>query len=189
MANIQYLPVFKPMDNKISCGGFSLIGGGINNKTIDLSPFPFGVWVIDKEDAIMGNRKNVHFSCIPFLQLANLIDDSTKGDFSRFPSGGQVLNAEAMNTFLCTKVASSFGLRFEGMKKSEELTPSESFLVDYWEDLKEVPSINIFRNTCFVLPTDGISPYSIVRNKPQPSAPGKYLYIDLKTGENELIEQ
>lgn len=188
MPNIEYVPVFKPMDNKISCGGFSIFGGGINNKTIDLTPMCFGVWVIDKEDAIAGNRKNVHFSCIPFLQLANLIDDSIKGDFSRFPSGGQVLSIEAIDTFLDTKVASSFGLRFEGLKASEELTPSENLLLQYWKDAKRTTSsLNFLSSICFARSTDGVSLYSIVRNKPQPSEPGQYLYIDLET--NELIEQ
>ena len=187
MANGQHVPVFKPMDNKISCGGFSVIGGGINNKTIDLTSYCFGVWVIDKEDAIAGNRKNVHFSCIPFLQLANLIDDSIKGDFSSFPSGGQVLSIAAIDTFLNTKVASSFGLRFEGLKDRLELTPSEFFLVGYWEGLKAEFSLDKFSSVCFALSTDGISSYSIVRDKPQPSEPGKYLYIGLET--NELIEQ
>ena len=28
MANGQYVRVFEPMDNKISCGGFSVFGGG-----------------------------------------------------------------------------------------------------------------------------------------------------------------
>ena len=67
MAN-TFVPVFEPMDNKISCGGFSILGGGISNKTINLTPFWSGEWVIDKEDAITGNKKNVHFSRIPFLQ-------------------------------------------------------------------------------------------------------------------------
>lgn len=164
-------------------------GGGISNKTIDLTPYCFGVWVIDKEDAIAGNRKNVHFSCIPFLQLANLMDDSTKGNFSRFPSGGQVLNKAAIETFLNTKVAPSFGLRFEGVKKPEELTPSELFLAEYWTRLTKQSSANGLLQICYALSTDGISEYSIVDDKPQPSEPGKYLYIDLGTGENELIEQ
>lgn len=161
--------------------------GGINNKTIDLTSYRYGVWVIDKEDAIAGNRKNVHFSCIPFLQLANLIDDSIKGDFSRFPSGGQVLSIAAIDIFLSTKVASSFGLRFEGRKDRLELTPSETLLENYWESLKAEFSLDKLSNECFALSTDGISQYSIVRNKPQPSEPGKYLYIDRKA--NELIEQ
>ena len=25
---VKFVPVFKPMDNKISCGGFSILGGG-----------------------------------------------------------------------------------------------------------------------------------------------------------------
>ena len=161
--------------------------GGINNKTIDLTSYCFGVWVIDKEDAIAGNRKNVHFSRIPFLQLANLMDDSAKGDFSRFPSGGQVLDSEAIETFLWTKVASSFGLRFEGTKNPKELTPSELFLAEYWKGLTQQFSVNEVLKICYALSTDGISQYSIVFNKPQPSEPGKYLYIGLET--NELIEQ
>ena len=183
---VKFVPAFKPMDNKISCGGFSILGGGISNKTIDLTPDRYGVWVINKEDAIAGNKKNVHFSRIPFLQLVNLIDDSTKGDFSRFPSGGQVLDYEVMMMFLYTKVASSFGLLFEGVKKKTELTSSEYFLNGYWENLVEQFSLNDLSNICFALSTDGISDYLIVNI--QPTEPGKYLYCNGATGENELIE-
>ena len=185
---VKFVPAFKPMDNKISCGGFSILGGGINNKTIDLTPDRYGVWVINKEDAIAGNKKNVHFSRIPFLQLVNLIDDSTKGDFSRFPSNGQVLNYEVMKMFLYTKVASSFGLLFEGEKRKTELTPSEFFLEGYWEMLVQQFSLNDLSNICYALSTDGISDYLIVNTQPLPSEPGKYLYCNGVTGENELIE-
>ena len=161
-------------------------GGGISNKTLDLTPDRYGVWVINKEDAIAGNKKNVHFSCIPFLQLANLIDDSTKGDFSRFPSGGQVLNYEVMMMFLYTKVASSFGLLFEGVKQLTELTPSEFFLYGYWKNLVQQFLSNDLSNTCYALSTDGIWDYLIVNT--QPTEPGKYLYYNEATGENELIE-
>ena len=164
------------------------IGGGISNKTIDLTPDRYGVWVINKEDAIAGNKKNVHFSRIPFLQLVNLIDDSTKGDFSRFPSDGQVLNDEVMTMFLYTKVASSFGLLFEGEKKLKEFTPSELFLNGYWQDLVQQFSLNDLSSICYALSTDGISDYLIVKTKPQPTEPGKYLYCSVATGENELIE-
>ena len=82
--------------------------GGISNKTIDLTPFCFGEWVIDKEDAITGNKKNVHFSRVSFLQLTNLVDDLDKGDFSRFPIGGDVLNPEAVRNFLFMKIAFHF---------------------------------------------------------------------------------
>lgn len=163
--------------------------GGINNKIIDLTSIRFGVWVINKEDAIAGNRKNVHFSRIPFLQLINLVDDSTKGDFSRFPSGGEVLNDEVMKIFLYTKVASSFGLLFEGKKKQSELTLSESVAYNYWEILTEQFSLYDLSSVCYALSTNGIIlPYSIVKTRPQPTEPGKYLYCDKTTGENELIE-
>lgn len=185
---VKFVPAFRPMDNKISCGGFSILGGGINNKIIDLTPVRYGVWVINKEDAIAGNRKNVHFSHIPFLQLINLIDDSTKGDFSRFPSGGEVLNNEVMKIFLYTKVASSFGLLFEGEKKLTELTPSEHFLNGYWQMLVQQFSLNDLSNICYALSTDGISDYLIVNTQPQPTEPGKYLYCNPVTGGNELIE-
>lgn len=184
---VQFVPVFRPMDNKISCGGFSLLGGGINNKIIDLTPDRFGVWVINKEDAIAGNRKNVHFSRIPFLQFINLIDDSTKGDFSRFPSGGEVLNETAMQKFLFIKVASSFGLLFEGGKETTKLTLSERFLNNYWELLTQQFSLNDLSSMCYALSTDGLVDYSVVDT--QPTKPGRYLYYNTKTGENELIEK
>lgn len=161
--------------------------GGINNKTIDLSPYPFGVWVIDKEDAIMGNRKNVHFSCIPFLQLANLIDDSTKGDFSRFPVGGDVLDETVMNNFLYTKVVPSFGLHFKGYKNKSELTNSEQFLEEYLNVIRKSFSES-FNSLfyCYAPSTQGMSKYLIVYI--QPTQSGRYLYCNAETGENELIE-
>lgn len=183
----QYVPVFEPMDNKISCGGFSVFGGGISNKTIDLTPMCFGTWVIDKEDAIAGNKKNVHFSCIPFLQLANLIDDSTKGDFSRFPVGGDVLDETVINNFVYTKVAPSFGLRFKGYKLQSELTNSEQFLEEYLNVMQKSFSES-FNSLfyCYAPSAQGLSKYSI--DDTQPTQPGKYLYYNAETGENELIE-
>lgn len=160
--------------------------GGINNKTIDLTSYRFGVWVIDKEDAIAGNRKNVHFSPIPFLQLANLIDDSIKGDFSRFPVGGDVLNETVINNFVYTKVAPSFGLHFKGYKLQSELTNSEQFLDEYLNAMQKSFSESFHSLLyCYALSTQGISRYSIVDT--QPNKPGKYLYYNAETGENELI--
>lgn len=187
MADSQRAPVFEPMDNKISCGGFSVLGGGISNKTIDLTPFCFGMWVIDKEDAIAGNKKNVHFSRVSYLQLANLIGDLDKGDFSRFPVGGDVLNQMVINKFLYTKVAPSFGLRFKGSKSQSELTNSEQFLEVYWSTMIErSPGLNNSLKVCFAPSTQGMLNYSIVDT--QPTQSGRYLYCNAKTGENELIE-
>ena len=184
---VTLVPVFEPMDNKISCGGFSILGGGISNKTIDLTPFWCGVWVIDKEDAIAGNKKNVHFSRVSFLQLTNLVDDLDKGDFSRFPIGGDVLNQEAINNFLYMKVASSFGLRFKGYKSKNELTNSKTLIKDYWDTMMESsPALNNSLWSCFAPSTQGMSQYSIVDT--QPTQSGRYLYCNAKTGENELIE-
>lgn len=186
MAN-RLVPVFEPMDNKISCGGFSILGGGISNKTIDLTPFWYGAWVIDKEDAIAGNKKNVHFSRVSFLQLTNLIDDLDKGDFSRFPIGGDVLNQEAISNFLYMKVASSFGLRFKGYKLNSELTNSEMLIEDYWNKMMESsPSLNNSLLSCFAPSAQGPSRYLIVDT--QPTQSGRYLYCNAETGENELIE-
>lgn len=178
-------PVFEPMDNKISCGGFSILGGGISNKTIDLTPMCFGVWVIDKEDAIAGNKKNVHFSHVSFLQLANLVDDFDKGNFSRFPIGGDVLNQEVIDNFICTKVALSFGLRFKGYKSINELTNSEKIIEDYWLQITEVSSDFNSLRICFAPSAQGLSRYSIVDT--QPTQSGRYLYCNAETGENELI--
>lgn len=183
---VTTVPVFEPMDNKISCGGFSILGGGISNKTIDLTPCWSGVWVIDKEDAIAGNKKNVHFSRVSFLQLTNLVDDLDKGDFSRFPIGGDVLNQETIDNFLYMKVASSFGLRFKGYKLKSELTNSEMLIEDYWGAIKD--SSFWFRNsleTCFAPSAQGLSSYLIVDS--QPTESGEYLYYNAETGENELI--
>ena len=183
MAN-TFVPVFEPMDNKISCGGFSVFGGGISNKTIDLTPFCFGVWVIDKEDAIAGNKKNVHFSRVSYLQLANLMGDLDKGDFSRFPVGGDVLDETVINNFICTKVAPSFGLRFKGYKDQSELTNSEQFLEGYWDVMrKSFPFDSLLY--CYAPSAQGLSKYSIVDT--QPTRSGKYLYCNAETGENELI--
>lgn len=160
-------------------------GGGISNKTIDLTPMRFGVWVIDKEDAIAGNKKNVHFSHVSFLQFANLVDDLDKGDFSRFPIGGDVLNQEVIDKFLYMKVASSFGLRFKGYKLINKLTNSEMLIENYWNQITEASSdFNILR-ICFAPSAQGMSMYSIVDS--QPTKPGQYLYCNAKTGENELI--
>ena len=161
--------------------------GGISNKTIDLTPFCFGVWVIDKEDAIAGNKKNVHFSRVSYLQLANLTDDLDKDDFSRFPVGGDVLNQIVVNKFLYTKVAPSFGLRFKGYKNKSELTNSEQFLEGYWSSMKEYfPELDNISKSCFAPSTQGMLDYSIVDT--QPTQSGRYLYCNAKTGENELIE-
>ena len=185
MAN-TFVPVFEPMDNKISCGGFSVFGGGISNKTIDLTPMCFGTWVVDKEDAIAGNKKNVHFSHVSFLQLANLMGDLDKGDFSRFPVGGDVLDETVINNFVYTKVAPSFGLHFKGYKLQSELTNSEQFLNEYFEAMQKsfLESFNSLFY-CYALSTQGMSRYSIVDS--QPTEPGKYLYYNEQTGENELI--
>lgn len=183
---IRYVPTFKPIDNKISCGGFSILGGGISNKTIDLTPYRFGAWVIDKEDAIAGNKKNVHFSCVSFLQLTNLMDDLDKGDFSRFPIGGDVLNKTVINKFIYTKVAPSFGLHFKGHKDQSKLTNSEQFLDEYWKVMQKSFSES-FNSLlyCYAPSAQGLSSYSIVDS--QPTEPGQYLYCNAKTGENELI--
>ena len=185
MAN-TFVPVFELMDNKISCGGFSIFGGGISDKTIDLTPFCFGEWVIDKEDAITGNKKNVHFSHVSFLQLTNLVDDLDKGDFSRFPIGGDVLNQEVIDKFLYMKVASSFGLRFKGYKLESELTNSEILIEDYFATIiKSSSALGDISMSCFAPSAQGLSRYSIVDS--QPTEPGKYLYCNEQTGENELI--
>ena len=186
MAN-TYVPVFEPMDNKISCGGFSILGGGISNKTIDLTPMCFGTWVVDKEDAIAGNKKNVHFSHVSFLQLANLMDDLDKGDFSRFPVGGDVLDETVIDNFVYTKVAPSFGLHFKGYKLQSELTNSEQFLDEYLKAIQK-SFFESFSSLsyCYALSTQGMSRYSIVDS--QPTKPGKYLYYNPATGGNELIE-
>ena len=184
---VTTVPVFEPMDNKISCGGFSIFGGGISNKTIDLTPMWPGAWVIDKEDAIAGNKKNVHFSHVSFLQLANLVDDLDKGDFSRFPIGGDVLNQEVIDNFICTKVALSFGLRFKGYKDKSELTNSEKLIKEYWDVIMESSSsLNNSLGSCFAPSAQGLSSYLIVDT--QPTQSGKYLYCNAETGENELIE-
>lgn len=162
-------------------------GGGISNKTIDLTPFWSGVWVIDKEDAIAGNKKNVHFSRVSILQLTNLVDDLDKGDFSRFPIGGDVLNQETINNFLYMKVASSFGLRFKGYKPRSEFTNSEIFIENYW-DLIIKSSSSWFEDSlwsCFAPSAQGLSSYLIVDS--QPTESGEYLYCNAETGENELI--
>lgn len=186
---VKLLPVFEPMDNKISCGGFSIFGGGISNKTIDLTPFWSGAWVIDKEDAIAGNKKNVHFSRVSFLQLTNLVGDLDKGDFSRFPIGGDVLNRKTINKFLYMKVASSFGLRFKGYKPKNEFTNSEMLIDQYWgEVMKSSSSSFWFKSSlemCFAPFAQGLSTYLIVDS--QPTESGKYLYYNAGTGENELI--
>ena len=162
-------------------------GGGISNKTIDLTPFCFGEWVIDKEDAITGNKKNVHFSRVSFLQLTNLVDDLDKGDFSRFPIGGDVLNQKVIDKFLYMKVASSFGLRFKGYKLESELTNSEILIGDYFATIMESSSASTGSlMSCYALSTQGMSRYSIVDS--QPTKPGKYLYCNPATGGNELIE-
>ena len=165
----------------------SLFWGGISNKTIDLTPICFGAWVIDKEDAIAENKKNVHFSHVSFLQLANLIDDLDKGDFSRFPIGGDVLNQEAINKFLYTKVASSVGLCFKGYKSVNEFTTSEMFIEDYWNAIMNSYSkpLSFIVSSCFAPSAQGLSSYSIVDT--QPTKPGQYLYCNAETGENELI--
>ena len=160
-------------------------GGGISNKTIDLTPMCFGEWVIDKEDAIAGNKKNVHFSRVSFLQLVNLIDDLDKGDFSRFPIGGDVLNQEAIDNFLYMKVASSFGLRFKGLKSKSELTASERYILEYWTVLTNSSQLQQSLRVCFAPSAQGLSSYSIVDS--QPTQSGRYLYYNAETGENELI--
>lgn len=160
-------------------------GGGISNKTIDLTPMRFGVWVIDKEDAIAGNKKNVHFSHVSFLQLANLVDDSDKGDFSKFPIGGDVLNQEVIANFIYTKVALSFGLRFKGHKSESELTNSEMLIEDYWNQMIKASSDFNSLRVCFAPSAQGLSEFSIVNR--QPTQSGHYLYCNAKTGENELI--
>lgn len=182
---VTFVPVFEPMDNKISCGGFSIFGGGISNKTIDLTPMWSGVWVIDKEDAIAGNKKNVHFSRVSFLQLTNLADDLDKGDFSRFPIGGDVLNQGTIKKFLYIKVALSFGLRFKGYKLRSELTNSELLIEDYWSSIINSSSIKNSLRSCFAPSAQGLSVYSIVDS--QPTESGEYLYYNAETGENELI--
>lgn len=160
-------------------------GGGISNKTIDLTPMCFGVWVIDKEDTIAGNKKNVHFSRVSFLQLVNLMDDLDKGDFSRFPIGGDVLNQEVIDNFLYTKVASSYGLRFKGHKLQSELTASERYIVEYLKQLTNSSQLRSSLRVCFAPSAQGLLDYSIVDN--QPTQSGRYLYCNAKTGENELI--
>lgn len=162
------------------------MGGGISNKTIDLTPMCFGTWVVDKEDAIAGNKKNVHFSHVSFLQLANLMDDLDKGDFSRFPIGGDVLNQEVITNFIYTKVALSFGLHFKGYKLQGELTNSEQFLEEYLKAIQKsfLESFNSLF-CCYALSTQGMSQYSIVDT--QPTKSGNYLYCNAETGENELI--
>lgn len=161
-------------------------GGGISNKTIDLTPMCFGMWVVDKEDAIAGNKKNVHFSHVSYLQLANLIDDLDKGDFSRFPVGGDVLNETVINNFIFTKVAPSFGLHFKGYKLQSELTNSEQFLDEYLKAMRKSFSESFkILFYCYALSTQGMSRYSIVDT--QPTQSGKYLYYNAETGENELI--
>ena len=161
-------------------------GGGISNKTIDLTPFSFGVWVIDKEDAIAGNKKNVHFSHVSFLQLANLMGDLDKGDFSRFPVGGDVLDETVINNFVCTKVAPSFGLHFKGYKLQSELTNSEQFLNEYLNAIQK-SFFESFKSLfyCYALSTQGMSRYSIADSQPTQSC--RYLYCNAETGENELI--
>lgn len=162
-------------------------GGGISNKTIDLTPMCFGVWVIDKEDAIAGNKKNVHFSRVSFLQLANLMGDLDNGDFSRFPVGGDVLNQTVLGNFVFTKVAPSFGLHFKGYKSQNELTNSETFIKNYWDTIvKSFPSLDGSLMSCYALSTQGMSRYLIIDT--QPTKPGQYLYCNGNTGENELIE-
>ena len=160
--------------------------GGISNKTIDLTPFCFGMWVIDKEDAIAGNKKNVHFSHVSYLQLANLIGDLDKGDFSRFPVGGDVLDETVINNFLYTKVAPSFGLHFKGYKLQSELTNSEQFLDEYWRVMQHSFSES-FNSLfyCYAPSAQGLSKYLIVDR--QPTQSGQYLYCNAETGENELI--
>ena len=144
------------------------------------------MWVIDKEDAIAGNKKNVHFSRVSFLQLANLMDDLDKGDFSRFPIGGDVLNQEVISNFLYMKVASSFGLRFKGHKSESELTNSEILIKNYWDTMmKSSPSLNDSLQLCYAPSAQGLSAYLTVDT--QPTEPGPYLYCNAKTGENELI--
>ena len=161
-------------------------GGGISNKTIDLTPFWAGEWVIDKEDAITGNKKNVHFSRVSFLQLTNLVDDLDKGDFSRFPIGGDVLNLEAVSNFTFMKIAPSFGLRFKGYKSKSELTNSEILIKNYWDTIMQsFSSLNDSLMSCFAPSAQGLSSYSIVDS--QPTKPGQYLYCNAKTGGNELI--
>ena len=161
-------------------------GGGISNKTIDLTPFCLGEWVIDKEDAITGNKKNVHFSRVSFLQLTNLVDDLDKGDFSRFPIGGDVLNQGVIANFIYTKVAPSFGLRLKGSKLKSELTNSEKLIQNYWDTImKSLPSLNDSLMSCFAPSAQGLSSYSIVDS--QPTQSGRYLYCNAETGENELI--
>ena len=159
----------------------------MSNKTIDLTPFCFGMWVIDKEDAIAGNKKNVHFSRVSYLQLANLMGDLDKGDFSRFPVGGDVLNQEVIADFVNTKVALSFGLRFKGYKLKSELTNSEMLIKNYWDaTMEHFPELNHSLGVCFAPSTQGMLDYSIVDT--QPTQSGRYLYCNAKTGENELIE-
>ena len=161
-------------------------GGGISNKTIDLTPFWFGAWVIDKEDAIAGNKKNVHFSRVSFLQLPNLMGDLDKGDFSRFPVGGDVLNQEVIADFVITKVAPSFGLHFKGYKLRSELTNSEQFLEEYLKAMQSsFPEAFNSLFSCYALSTQGMSRYSIVDT--QPTKSGRYLYCNARTGGNELI--
>lgn len=146
----------------------------------------FGTWVVDKEDAIAGNKKNVHFSHVSFLQLANLMGDLDKGDFSRFPVGGDVLDETVIHNFVCTKVAPSFGLHFKGYKRQSELTNSEQFLKEYWIAMQKSfleSSNSLF--CCYALSTQGMSQYSIVDT--QPTESGNYLYCNAETGENELI--
>ena len=161
--------------------------GGTSNKTIDLTPCRFGMWVIDKEDAIAGNKKNVHFSRVSYLQLANLIGDLDKGDFSRFPVGGDVLNQIVISNFLYTKVAPSFGLHFKGYKHQSELTNSEQFLDEYLHVMQHSFSES-FNSLfyCYAPSAQGLSKYSIVDT--QPTQSGRYLYCNAETGENELIE-
>lgn len=160
--------------------------GGISNKTIDLTPMCFGTWVVDKEDAIAGNKKNVHFSHVSFLQLANLMGDLDKGDFSRFPIGGDVLNQEVITNFIYTKVALSFGLRFKGYKLQSELTNSEQFLEEYLKAMQQ-SFLGSFNSLfcCFAPSAQGLLRYSIVDS--QPTKSGNYLYYNAKRGENELI--
>ena len=161
------------------------LGGGISNKTIDLTPMRFGVWVIDKEDAIAGNKKNVHFSHVSFLQLTNLIDDLDKGDFSRFPVGGDVLNQGVIDYFVYTKVAPSFGLRFKGYKLESELTNSEKFINGYLVLIMNSSDLKNSSKLCYAPSMQGMSAYSIVDSRPTQS--GNYLYCNAETGENELI--
>lgn len=142
------------------------------------------MWVINKEDAIAGNTKNVHFSIMPTLQAMSLADDVVKGDFSRFPTGGDVLNNTALYKFKYTRLAPTWGLRYVGAKSNGELTPSELLYRFYIEAINQSVTIPPLQY-CFAISPEGLTQCELVYKTPTES--GNYLYINQNTDENELI--